>query len=529
MVRRTGFKVWVIQAGLIVSAITTPLPANELVTRFDRWYVVQMQGQRAGWSRIVVVEDPATGRFQTKTVMDFTIRRGAVPIHMMMESRFVETADGRAIEAKSVQKLGAMEMTKAMRFGAQGIEVVSSQGGREHRNTSPLPTGSGAKWLTPGAAQRYMQGQIADGGQEFEFWTIEPDLGVEPVQVRVTVRGQEDVKVFGKVVPAVVLDATVSVLPGVVTREYVDEAGRSVKSTVSIMPGMTIELIQADKELATTKVQPAEILVSTLIKPDKAIAQPRGLRSAVYELSMSAKGSGHRFESIKLPQSGFQWVRQGDPGGGPNRVHVKVDLAKPVEPSEDQPDEAHLAASVMLDHRDQKLQALLNQALGGAGKGAQPSSGDTAVTLHRFVHQYINERDLSVGFATASEVARTRQGDCTEHAVLLAALLRGAGVPSRVVSGLIYVDQFLGRRSVFGYHMWTQAWIKPVNGGGGRWIDFDATLDKPFDAAHIALGTSRLSDDAMVNDMVAMLPMLGGLEVRVLETKAGAVSPSGYR
>ena len=106
--------------------------------------------------------------------------------------------------------------------------------------------------------------------------------------------------------------------------------------------------------------------------------------------------------------------------------------------------------------------------------------------------------------------------------MLLAAVLRAADVPSRTVSGLIYVDQFAGRQGVFGYHMWTQAWY----GGdtvGGRWVDLDATLgdDTPFDATHIALARSVLADDTMMNDMVNMAPMLGRLSVRVIDTGFG--------
>ena len=41
--------------------------------------------------------------------------------------------------------------------------------------------------------------------------------------------------------------------------------------------------------------------------------------------------------------------------------------------------------------------------------------------------------------ATAAEVARSREGDCTEHAVLLAALARARGIPARVAMGLVYV------------------------------------------------------------------------------------------
>ena len=144
----------------------------------------------------------------------------------------------------------------------------------------------------------------------------------------------------------------------------------------------------------------------------------------------------------------------------------------------------------------------------------------------------------AVGLASAGEVAQTAQGDCTEHAVLLAALLRAEGIPSRTVSGLIYIDQFLGEQGIFGYHMWTQAWLpghliethtvedsqgKASGAGsvsGGRWVDLDAVLDgQDFDAAHILLNVSAMQDGQMVNDMIDMLPMLGGLEVQVIQAE----------
>ena len=120
-------------------------------------------------------------------------------------------------------------------------------------------------------------------------------------------------------------------------------------------------------------------------------------------------------------------------------------------------------------------------------------------------------------------MARTAQGDCTEHAVLLAAVLRGAGVPARCVSGLVYADQFAGRQGVFGYHMWTQAWLDPDGAGprAAQWTDFDATLPGvAYDATHITLGVSDLNQGVMDNDMAAMLPLLGNLEIEVLEASA---------
>ena len=145
--------------------------------------------------------------------------------------------------------------------------------------------------------------------------------------------------------------------------------------------------------------------------------------------------------------------------------------------------------------------------------------------MRAFVQRFINSKDLSVGLATASEVARTQQGDCTEHAMLLAAMLRAQRIPSRVVSGVIYVDQFLDQSKMFGYHMWTQAWLEDDGKPGkGRWIDLDAVLpDKPFDAAHIALTTSAMSNDSLTNDLVAMMPIVGRLKIKVVGIATQAV------
>jgi hypothetical protein len=131
--------------------------------------------------------------------------------------------------------------------------------------------------------------------------------------------------------------------------------------------------------------------------------------------------------------------------------------------------------------------------------------------MRRFVYRYITRKDLSVGFGSASEVARSREGDCSEHGCLLAAMLRADGIPSRAVSGLIYADQLGG---AFGYHMWTQGLFEID--GQRCWIDLDATLapSTPFDATHIALVVTSLADDQPQIPLVAIVPLLGRLAIR---------------
>jgi len=102
--------------------------------------------------------------------------------------------------------------------------------------------------------------------------------------------------------------------------------------------------------------------------------------------------------------------------------------------------------------------------------------------LRSFVSDYITQHGLDVGYASALEVLRTHDGDCTEYAVLLAALARAEQIPTRVVTGMVYADRFAGASRVFVPHAWVQSWIN------GRWQSFDAALRR-FDSSHIALDT----------------------------------------
>jgi len=132
-----------------------------------------------------------------------------------------------------------------------------------------------------------------------------------------------------------------------------------------------------------------------------------------------------------------------------------------------------------------------------------------AESIRAFVHDYISAKNLDTAFATASEVARLKRGDCSEHGVLLCALLRSNGIPARVATGLVYADQFAGAADIFGWHMWTQALIDD------RWVDYDATLPVRYDAAHILTGVSALAESDGLNDFTNAMLLIGNLVVEV--------------
>jgi len=118
--------------------------------------------------------------------------------------------------------------------------------------------------------------------------------------------------------------------------------------------------------------------------------------------------------------------------------------------------------------------------------------------LMRWVYTHVEKRPV-LSLPSALEVLKTRAGDCNEHAVLLTALLRAAGIPARECIGVVYAnDRFF-------YHAWTEAYV-------GRWISMDATLNQmPTDATHLKLvqgGLDRQTD---------IIPFIGKLKLNVVD------------
>jgi hypothetical protein len=67
--------------------------------------------------------------------------------------------------------------------------------------------------------------------------------------------------------------------------------------------------------------------------------------------------------------------------------------------------------------------------------------------------------------------------------LLLAALGRAAGIPTRVAVGSVYARHFEGHNHVFVPHAWVQAWT------GSGWQSFDAAIGS-FDSTHLAFAVS---------------------------------------
>jgi len=486
---------------------------------YEAWYVLKLGGQKAGHMHTKLYEED--GKLVTASDTILAIKRGEAELRIEQRSEFIETADYQPIRSTSAMKLALMDSKQVIDFTGEQWSVTATNAGQTTETTMDPPK---IDWLTPGGVAAYTKQAIENGDQTIKLTTLDPSMGVQPVTVEMKRGESRDIEVFGKVIPATKWITTTSATPGIEIEQWTDADGQPVKQSIPLMPGMEVEMLLADKELATAEFDAPEMLAASLIEPDKPIENPRKLKRAVFEIvSKDLK------ENVgdAVPNAGYQTTKWIDD----DTLRITIDLDKPTFPERFEVSDATLSATSMLNFEDEVIQKLIKETVDlrmieelakkPTLRFANEAERNAAKKLRDFVREHIEAKDLSVGFASASETARTKQGDCTEHACLLAAMLRGAGIPSRTVTGLVYADQFAGREGIFGFHMWTQAWLIGDD-EKQRWVDLDAAAPgqvNGFDATHIALSTSAMKDGESFNDMVTLLPLMQGMEIRVIETK----------
>jgi hypothetical protein len=133
----------------------------------------------------------------------------------------------------------------------------------------------------------------------------------------------------------------------------------------------------------------------------------------------------------------------------------------------------HRRASFVLDFDEPSVKAAHANAVALCGPSPTPDQ------LAIFVDRFIEHKDLLRPFDIASQVARRKEGDCTEHAVLLAALARSFGYAARVVFGIAIVA-LDGKTHAVG-HAWTEIY------DGGSWRLADAAIPPHLGARYLPL------------------------------------------
>jgi hypothetical protein len=100
---------------------------------------------------------------------------------------------------------------------------------------------------------------------------------------------------------------------------------------------------------------------------------------------------------------------------------------------------------------------------------------------------------------SAENFLKSLTGDYLERSIMFASYTRAAGLPTRLVGGLIYVNGY------FYFHAWPEVWLD-------KWVPVDPTFFQfPADITHIPLKEGTL------RDIISTVDDLKSISIEILE------------
>ena len=484
------------------TATTTDKPgatqtANEAI---ESWQVLHIGDKRAGYQRSrerIEIRDKrkiiiSIGEFH------FQMIRFGKELNLTTTLRTEETESGDLLRFAFEIKNPPANITRSEGVVSEGtLEITSLVAGKTDKRR--IAWESDAK--SPAYPERYLRSKPLKPGETFSTKVFVPEFS-KFTKVSYVADELRPVKLLdAKEQSLLLVKISFASISELKMRQYVAADG-SVKLGETDMFGGVGRLYEVTREVALQTIAGPELdfAINTLVAVDPPIKDAHRKKRIVYRISsnddspMTAFINGGTQQIKKLSETA---------------IELTV-VAKPLPPVNSRfvtTDEKYLAATRFLQSRDQ---AVIEHADRAAAGESDPSR--LAARMEKYVQEKIKKKNFSTVMASAAEVALKMEGDCTEHAVLLAAMLRAKKVPSRIAAGLVYVESL----NSFGGHMWTEAFI------AGEWVPLDATLGRGgIGAAHLKMSESAMDEDSPL-PVTAFLPLynaVGKLKIEVLKAE----------
>ena len=273
-----------------------------------------------------------------------------------------------------------------------------------------------------------------------------------------------------------------SEISGVRITSWITDSGRLIKQ--STPPGMTA-LRDKEGSAADEGITEYDVTASTSIPSDTEIKDARNLKYLRVEIKGIEPGDGFELSD------GYRQSSRG------SVVEIRAgDLARLNTyeiPNKDPLLARYLKPDNLIQSGDPEIISKSREILGG-----ETDSLRAAEKINRWVYGYLKKTGTA-SIPNAKDVLKAGSGDCNEHSALFAALARAAGIPTKTVSGTIYLD---GR---FYYHAWNEVYV-------GEWVAVDPTFGQiPADATHIKLVEGDLTKSSLIMNAA------GKINLKILE------------
>ena len=484
---------------------TEKLLAQESVSAIDvseaqgeetEYFALLMEGKKVGYA--IQRRDVEGDKVTTSVELKITLSRTGIPVSVQTRAITIETIDGKPLGFELEQAMGIMATKTTATIDEQGkVKVKTGQQEVEF----DWPDGA---VMSEGMRLLHLKHGLKEG-TTYNVKAFDPSM-MQVVDVEVKVGSKQNVDLLGRVVALIEVKSTIS-LPQIgpmISSEYYDDELRLQKSVMPVM-GMSIEQVACSREFALGEIDVLEVVDKMFMKSPEPLGDVGSARSITYHLSPIQETA-----DLNIPSGDNQRVQRLSNGNlilTVEPVAAPKGVSFPYKGSDPEALEA-LEPSRYVESDQKVIIDLAKRAVGRASDAAE-----AARRIEAFVAGYVEDKNLSVGYASAVEVASSKQGDCTEHAVLTAALCRAVGIPAQVVTGLAYVEEWSTVVNGFGGHAWAKAYI------GGKWIGLDAAFRGTgrggYDAGHIALAAGGGNPEDFLN----LIGTMGQFKIDRVEVK----------
>jgi hypothetical protein len=324
------------------------------------------------------------------------------------------------------------------------------------------------------------------------------------IQARLEILGKEDVLILGKKMNLWhIREEIIHILP-ITMDEWIDDQGNSWKS-ISQTSFINTTSIRMSKEKALEgSDENFDIAFSTLIKPNITFENPQEIQRATFKLSgispEKIKGFPYDDGSQSMLQIGKDHVV----------VQTSSQIFKESEavpfPVEDKKFRKFLKPTSFCQSDDPEIQEVAKEII-----GRERNSWRAAKKIAEWVQKEMIP-NYEVGFASAKEILKNREGDCSEHTVLTVALCRAVGIPARAAVGI------MSAKDIFAYHMWTEVYVGRWIGLDSKWLAVDKKSGQYYtDATHLKFGRSVLDENIFQEMLQAISAIIGQLKLEIID------------
>lgn len=482
-VRFSIVAVWVVLVGVLVrqqwgegGRPVTGVPTPAAVAPIDEWMGVYHSGAKIGYAHLAVRPEADGHRFEEESLLRLTVLETPQTVRTIIRAQTGKDFALHGIEFELVN--GDSVFRVKGELAGETLHLTTTIG--DDISTASVAVG-GPIYLPHGVRRLVAAGPLV-AGRRYESSVFDPFFMKELRLVSI-VRGREVVPGTTPPREAWRLEEEYG---GVTAVAWLDDDGRVVREEGP----MGLAMVRETQEQAVTGNWSGDtvgdLVVSVAIPVEPRLDDPQGrlrLRLRVGGIAPNRVPADERQAvegdvvtvvredlpdraSFTLPYAGDQWRRQ-------------------------------LAATPLLQSDHPRIRALASEVVGGEREPQR-----AARRLQEFVFRRLRKVPTVI-VPNALQVLDAGEGDCNEHATLFAALARAAGLPARVVAGVVYID------GAFYYHAWNEVWLD-------RWISLDPVLDQfPADVTHVKFAAGG------PEEQLEMIGIVGRLRLDVIADDAG--------